>query len=99
MGRPTVPAERVLLVEDDPDDELMTERTLKENILCNDVVVVARDGAEALDYLFATGEHAGRDPGVMPQVVLLDLEASPRSTGLRSWGASGPTSAPGCCRW
>ena len=87
-----------MLVEDGPDDELMTERTLKKNNLCNDEVVVARDGAEALEYLFATGAHAGRDPSDMPQVVLLDLEASPRSTGWRSWGASGPRSARGCCR-
>src|SRR5215204_5949468 len=94
MGRPTVPAERVLLVEDDPDDELLTVRSLKKNNLCEQVVV-ARDGAEALDYLFATGTHQGRDPSAMPQVVLLDLEASPRSTGWRSWGASGPTRGGG----
>ena len=62
----------ILLVEDNADDELLTRRTLKKNNICNDVVV-ARDGAEALDYLFATGEHEGRDPSVMPQVVLLDL--------------------------
>ena len=93
-GSPAVRDEAILLVEDGPDDELMTERTLKNN-LCNDVVVVARDGAEALEYLFATGTHQGRDPSAMPQVVLLDLEASPRSTGLRSWGASGPTRGGG----
>src|SRR5918994_720876 len=80
MGRPMVPAERVLLVEDDPDDELLTRRTLKKNNLCNDVVV-ARDGAEALDYLFATGAHVGRDPSAMPQVVLLDLNL-PKVDGL-----------------
>jgi two-component system response regulator len=68
-----VPAERVLLVEDDPDDELLTRRTLKMNNLCNEVVV-ARDGAEALDYLFATGRYEGRDPGVMPQLIMLDLK-------------------------
>jgi len=62
----------LLLIEDVVDDELLTRRTVKKSNVCNDVVV-ARDGAEALDYLFATGEHEGRDPGVIPQVVLLDL--------------------------
>jgi two-component system, response regulator len=73
--------EAILLVEDDADDELLTRRTLKKNNICNDVVVVARDGAEALDYLFATGEYEGRDPSVMPQVVLLDL-GLPKLDGL-----------------
>ena len=72
--------ETILLVEDDADDELLTRRALKKNNVCNDVVV-ARDGAEALDYLFATGEHEGRDPSIMPQVVLLDL-GLPKLDGL-----------------
>jgi two-component system response regulator len=72
--------EAILLVEDDADDELMTRRTLKKNNICNEVVV-ARDGAEALDYLFATGRYEGRDPSVMPQVVLLDL-GLPKIDGL-----------------
>jgi two-component system response regulator len=73
--------EAILLVEDDPDDELLTRRTLRKHNICNDVVV-ARDGAEALDYLFATGAHAGRDPSaIMPQVVLLDLNL-PKVDGL-----------------
>ncbi len=72
--------ETILLVEDNPDDELLTRRTLKKSNVCNDVVV-ARDGAEALDYLFATGRHEGRDPSVMPQVVLLDL-GLPKVDGL-----------------
>ena len=76
MGRDEV----ILLVEDDADDELLTRRTLKKNNICNEVVV-ARDGAEALDYLFATGAHAGRDPSAMPQVVLLDL-GLPKIDGL-----------------
>jgi two-component system response regulator len=70
----------ILLVEDDPDDEALTLRALKENNILNEVVV-ARDGAEALDYLFATGAYAGRDTSVMPQVVLLDLKL-PKVDGL-----------------
>jgi two-component system response regulator len=62
----------ILLVEDDPDDELLTLRALRKNNISNKVVV-ARDGAEALDYLFGTETYAGRDIDVMPQVVLLDL--------------------------
>src|SRR5688500_2517895 len=65
--------ETILLLEDHAHDELLTRRNLKKYNIRNDVVV-ARDGAEALDYLFATGAHAGRAPSVMPQVVLLDLD-------------------------
>jgi two-component system response regulator len=72
--------ETILLVEDDADDELSTRRTLKKNNICNEVVV-ARDGAEALDYLFVTGAHAGRDPSAMPQMILLDLHL-PKVDGL-----------------
>jgi two-component system, response regulator len=70
----------ILLVEDNPDDEALTLRALKKNHIMNDVVV-ARDGAEALDFLFGTGTHAGRDMSVMPHVVLLDLNL-PRVGGL-----------------
>ena len=70
----------ILLVEDNPDDEALTLRALKKNNVANEVVV-ARDGVEALDYLFGTGAHAGRDRGQMPQVVLLDLNL-PRLDGL-----------------
>src|SRR5579863_4635245 len=70
----------ILLVEDNRDDEMLTLRALKKNNILNDVVV-ARDGVEALDYLFGTGAHAGRDLSVLPQVVLLDLNL-PRIGGL-----------------
>jgi two-component system response regulator len=73
-------ASPILLVEDNSDDEALTLRALKKNNIKNEIVV-ARDGVEALDYLFATGTHAGRDPSVMPHVVLLDLKL-PRIDGL-----------------
>lgn len=63
----------ILLVEDNADDEVLTLRALKKNNIRNEVVV-ARDGSEALDYLFASGIHAGRDLRVMPQIILLDLK-------------------------
>jgi two-component system response regulator len=70
----------ILLVEDNPDDELLTLRALRKNNVFNKIVV-ARDGVEALDYLFGTGEYAGRDTGVMPQLILLDLKL-PKIDGL-----------------
>jgi len=79
-----VAEETILLVEDDADDELLTRRALKKSNVLNDVVV-ARDGAEALDYLFASGEYEGRDPSAMPQVVLLDLNL-PKLDGLEVLG-------------
>lgn len=63
----------ILLVEDNPDDEALTLRALKKNNIRNEVVV-ARDGVEAVDYLFGTGVHARRDRSALPQVVLLDLK-------------------------
>jgi two-component system, response regulator len=63
----------ILLVEDNADDEVLTLRALKKNNIRNEVVI-ARDGSEALDYLFGTGIHAGRDLSVMPQIILLDLK-------------------------
>ena len=71
---------KILLVEDDSRDLELTLAGLEENHLANKVAV-ARDGAEALDYLFATGAHAGRDASVVPQLVLLDL-GLPRVGGL-----------------
>ncbi len=70
----------ILIVEDNPDDEALTLRALKKNNILNEVVV-ARDGAEALDYLFGTGTYAGRDLSEPPQVVLLDLNL-PKLSGL-----------------
>jgi two-component system response regulator len=70
----------ILLVEDNPDDEALTMRALKKNNILNEVVV-AHDGVEALDYLFGTGVHAGRDTRNMPQLVLLDLKL-PKIEGL-----------------
>ncbi len=63
----------ILLVEDNPDDLELMQLSLKEHNISNEVIV-ARDGSEALDYLFATGAHAGRDVSVTPVVVLLDLK-------------------------
>jgi CheY-like chemotaxis protein len=63
----------ILLVEDNPDDEALTLRALKKNNIRNEVVI-ARDGVEAVDYLFGTGAHAGRDLSIMPPVILLDLK-------------------------
>jgi len=63
----------ILLVEDNPDDEALTLRALKKNHIQNEIVV-ARDGVEALDYLFGTGAFAGRNPAHLPEVVLLDLK-------------------------
>jgi two-component system, response regulator len=70
----------ILLVEDNPDDEALALRALKKNNITNEVVV-ARDGAEALDYLLGAGSRAGNGTPVLPQVVLLDLKL-PKVDGL-----------------
>ena len=70
----------ILLVEDNPDDITLTRRALKKNNILNELVV-AEDGAEALDYLFGTGKYSGRDTAVHPQVILLDLNL-PKIGGL-----------------
>jgi len=70
----------ILLVEDNPYDVELTLRAFAQSKVMNEVVVV-RDGTEALDYLFRTGTHAGREPGVEPEVVLLDLKL-PKVDGL-----------------
>jgi two-component system response regulator len=69
----------ILLVEDNPKDEELTMRALKKSNIANPVVV-ARDGVQALDLLFATGQYAGQ-PAILPQLVLLDLKL-PKLDGL-----------------
>lgn len=70
----------ILLVEDNPDDEALTLHAFTRNLITNPVFI-ARDGVEALDYLFGTGSHAGRNVSSMPAVILLDLKL-PRIDGL-----------------
>lgn len=70
----------ILLVEDNPDDEALTLRAFARNGIENRVVV-ARDGVDAVDYLFGTGKHLGRDMNIMPAVIFLDLKL-PRVDGV-----------------
>jgi two-component system response regulator len=67
-------------VEDNPDDELLTLMAFKDNDITNEVIIT-RDGAEALDYLFGNGHFEGRNQSILPQVVLLDLKL-PKIDGL-----------------
>jgi len=70
----------VLLVEDNPDDELLTIRAFQKNKIANEIIV-ARDGQEALDFLFCQNAFAGRDKKSTPQVILLDIKL-PKLNGL-----------------
>jgi len=73
-------SKHILLVEDNPSDVQLTKRALEQNQITNKLVV-AEDGREALDYLFATGQYAGRDVRDLPSVILLDLKL-PKIDGL-----------------
>jgi CheY-like chemotaxis protein len=70
----------ILLVEDNPRDEALTLRALKKSNIVNELAV-ARDGVEALDYLFGTGQYADGEPPPKPQLILLDLKL-PKVDGL-----------------
>jgi CheY-like chemotaxis protein len=80
QGETGMASKAILLVEDNPDDEALTLRALRRHNVTNQVIV-AHDGAEALDWLFVTGTHADRDPNIVPQVILLDLKL-PKVDGL-----------------
>jgi len=75
-----VNSKHILLVEDNPSDVKLTKRALEQNRITNKLIV-AEDGQEALDYLFAIGRYAGRDARDLPSVVLMDLKL-PRIDGL-----------------
>jgi CheY-like chemotaxis protein len=70
----------ILLVEDNPDEQVLTQMALNKIEQAHEVVVV-NDGVEALDYLFGVGTYAGRDPAIAPHLILLDLKL-PRLDGL-----------------
>jgi two-component system response regulator len=71
----------ILLVEDNPNDEELTRLAFEQNHITNPMVV-ARNGVEALDYMFGTGAHEGRDITELPQVIVLDLKL-PKVSGLQ----------------
>ena len=74
------PEKFIMLIEDHPDDETLTQRALKKSKITNDVVI-ARDGVEALDFLFCEGMYGTRNPQKKPTVILLDLKL-PKINGL-----------------
>ena len=73
--------ETILLVEDNPDDVELLMRALRKNNIANNIAVT-RDGAEALDYLYATGKYTERDADEIPRIILLDLKL-PKLNGLQ----------------
>ena len=80
LGEEEMAKKVIVLVEDNPDDEMLTLRALRKNNIMNEVLVL-RDGAEALDFFLRTGPYAGRDASVSPSVVLLDIKL-PKIDGL-----------------
>jgi two-component system response regulator len=70
----------ILLVEDNPDDEALTIRALKKDNIANEIIV-ARDGAEALDYLYGKGSYNGRNVPIQPELIILDLKL-PKLDGI-----------------
>ena len=70
----------ILLIEDNPDDETLTQRALKKSNITNDIAI-ARDGVEALEFLFCEGRYSTRNPQKKPAVILLDLKL-PKIKGL-----------------
>jgi two-component system, response regulator len=87
----------ILLVEDNPDDEALTLHALASHKIGN-LVAVARNGVEALDYLFCTGPHSGRNPDDLPAVVLLDLKL-PKIDGLEVLRRIRADKHTRFCRW
>ena len=71
---------KILLVEDNPDDQELIRMAFEDSHVANELVVLG-DGAQALDYLFSTGKYADRDVSDKPQVILLDLKL-PKVNGL-----------------
>ncbi len=87
----------ILLIEDNPSDVKLTKRALEQNQIANELIV-AEDGGEALDYLFATGRYAGRDVRDIPAVVLLDLKL-PKVDGLEVLQKIRANEITGSFRW
>ena len=86
----------ILLVEDNPDDVELNLRALRKHNITNQIVVV-KDGAEALDYLFGAGSFLGRDASQLPTLILLDLKL-PKIGGLEVLKRLRRTRAPGSSR-
>ena len=88
----------LLLVEDNPDDVELTLRAMRKHNLANEIVV-ARDGVEALDYLFGTGAYEGRNASDVPHLVLLDLKLPKKDGREGRGGHNDPGAQPGGDSW
>jgi two-component system response regulator len=75
-----MPQKMIMIVEDNPDDEELTLRALRQGKIANEIVVT-RDGSEAIEFVFGKGQYAGRNLERMPAVILLDLKL-PKLSGL-----------------